>query len=271
METETYTIEEVIAALNSVGYVDEYVINYIVPRVAYESRVNGIPFTQDAKDPTSDSWGIYQANINTEMAAIYQVMKEEGVELPGITEAQRKQLETNVVPDLNNNQKIDPNEEERKFTKKQKVAVRDFLKNADLKTQTKIFKAMYDIKSKELKTDNVETVINGLYTLTDNKFKNSKKHPEANEFKEKMEKEIVIFNNRKIEIDNKLKRDAKLFREVERKSMEPEKEVKLIPGGRAPFPGTEIDVELNKSLTNIFAGMSNAKAESMKKNEMGPI
>ena len=146
MESETYSLEEVIAALNSVGYVDENVINYIVPIIAYESRVNGIPFTQDAKDPTSDSWGIYQTNINTEMSAIYKVLVDEGIELPGLTNEQKKQLETNIVPDKNNNGEIDPGEDKRKFTNAQKKVVREFLKNADLETQTKIFVNMYDIK-----------------------------------------------------------------------------------------------------------------------------
>ena len=136
MESQTYTIEDVIAALNDVGYVDENVINYIVPIIAYESRVNGIPFTQDAKDPTSDSWGIYQTNINTEMAAIYKVMTEEGIKLPGLTSEQKKQLTTNVVPDKNNNNKIDNDEDQRDFTNAQKKVVREFLKNADLTTQT---------------------------------------------------------------------------------------------------------------------------------------
>ena len=64
MESQTYTIEDVIVALNDIGYVDENVINYIVPIIAYESRVDGTPFTQDAKDPTSDSWGIYLSLIH---------------------------------------------------------------------------------------------------------------------------------------------------------------------------------------------------------------
>ena len=66
------------------------------------------------------------------MAAIYKVMTEEGIKLPGLTAEQKKQLTTNVVPDKNNNNKIDNDEDQRDFTNAQKKVVREFLKNADL-------------------------------------------------------------------------------------------------------------------------------------------
>ena len=269
MESQTYTIEDVIAALNDVGYVDENVINYIVPIIAYESRVNGIPFTQDAKDPTSDSWGIYQTNINTEMAAIYKVMTEEGIELPGLTSEQKKQLTTNVVPDKNNNNKIDNDEDQRGFTNAQKKVVREFLKNADLTTQTKIFKAMYDIKSKELKTNDVPKVMKGLYLNTTKKFY-IEKQAEAVEFKTKMDAEIKLYNKEQSKIMEQEKLNQEEIDKFKRMAASQNVKPTIDPTVRTPREmefadkyRTSVDPSLNTSLTNVYSTLSKAKKKAI--------
>jgi hypothetical protein len=272
MEAETYSLEEVIAALNSVGYVDENVINYMVPIIAYESRVNGIPFTQDAKDPTSDSWGIYQTNINTEMSAIYKVLVDEGIELPGLTDEQKKQLETNIVPDKNNNGEIDPGEDKRKFTNAQKKVVREFLKNADLETQTKIFVNMYDIKSSEVNSDKPEDVMEELYFNTTRKFYNDKQ-PEALEFKAKMDKEVKLYTKKKMEDDYIMEKEKLNQEEIDKfKRMAASQNVKptIDPTVRTPREmefadkyKTPLDPALNSSLINVYSTLSKAKKKAI--------
>tara|TARA_R100001460_G_scaffold56031_2_gene95463 strand:- start:1131 stop:1970 length:840 start_codon:yes stop_codon:yes gene_type:complete len=272
MEAQTYTIEDVIAALNDVGYVDENVINYIVPIIAYESRVNGMPFTQDAKDPTSDSWGIYQTNINTEMAAIYKVMVDEGVELPGLTKEQETQLTTNVVPDKNNNNKIDKGEDKRNFTNAQKKVVREFLKNADLETQTKIFKNMYDIKAGEIKSEKLEDVMKELYKNTTKKFYTDKQ-PEAVKFKAKMDKEVKLYTKRKMEDDYIMEKEKVNQEEIDKfKRMASNQNVKptIDPTVRTPREmefadkyRTPLDPALNSSLINVYSTLSKAKKKAI--------
>ena len=263
MEAQTYTIEDVIAALNDVGYVDENVINYIVPIIAYESRVNGMPFTQDAKDPTSDSWGIYQTNINTEMAAIYKVMVDEGVELPGMTDLQKKQLETNIV--------AQDEKDVRKFTAKQKKVVREFLKEADLPTQTKIFKEMYEIKSGEIKSDKTEDVMESLYFNTTRKFYTDKQ-PEAVKFKAKMDKEVKLYTKRKMEDDYIMEKEK-----VNQEEIDKFKRMAAAQSSGAPNPNvrtpremefadkyrTPLDPALNSSLINVYSTLSKAKKKAI--------
>lgn len=260
MEAETYTIEDVIAALNSIGYVDENVINYIVPIIAYESREGGIPFTQDAKDPTSDSWGIYQTNINTEMAAIYKVMEEEGVELPDISKLQKKQLTTNVVGEKE--------KDVRKFTNQQKKVVREFLKNADLTTQTKIFKQMYDIKSGEIKSENTEDVMEALYYNTTRKFYVDKQ-PEALEFKDIMDKEVKLYIKTKMEKDyinqeNTIQQDEinKFKRMAAKQNINPTKRTPSEMQFSDKYK-TPVDPELNSSLINVYTTLSKAKQKAI--------
>jgi len=272
MEAETYSLEEVIAALNSVGYVDENVINYIVPIISYESRVNGIPFTQDAKDPTSDSWGIYQTNINTEMSAIYKVLVDEGIELPGLTNEQKKQLETNIVPDKNNNGEIDPGEDKRKFTNAQKKVVREFLKNADLETQTKIFVNMYDIKSSEVNSDEPEDVMEELYFNTTRKFYTDKQ-PEALEFKAKMDREVKLYTKKKMEDDYIMEKEKLNQEEIDKfKRMAASQNVNptIDPTVRTPREmefadkyRTPLDPSLNSALINVYSTLSKAKKKAI--------
>lgn len=264
MEAQTYTIEDVIAALNDVGYVDENVINYIVPIIAYESRVNGMPFTQDAKDPTSDSWGIYQTNINTEMAAIYKVMVDEGVDLPGVTKLQKKQLETNIV--------AEDEKDVRKFTAKQKKVVREFLKEADLPTQTKIFKEMYEIKSGEIKSDKTEDVMESLYFNTIRKFYTDKQ-PEAVKFKAKMDKEVKLYTKKKMEDDYIMEKEKVNQEEIDKfKRMAANQNVKptIDPTVRTPREmefadkyRTPLDPALNSSLINVYSTLSKAKKKAI--------
>lgn len=257
MESQSYTIEDVIAALNDVGYVDENVINYIVPIIAYESRVNGVPFTQDAKDPTSDSWGIYQTNINTEMAAIYKVMVDESVDLPGMTDLQKKQLETNIVGE--------DEKDVRKFTVNQKKVVREFLKNADLTTQTKIFKEMYEIKSGEIKSEKTEDVMEALYFNTTRKFYTDKQ-AEAVKFKATIDKDVSnyfkdkeekMLNNEEIE---KFKRMA-ANQNVKPKTdpfARTKREMEFADKYKMPS-----DPELNSALTNVYSTLSEAKKRAI--------
>ena len=49
MEPDSYTTQEVIEALQSVGIAEE-IVEYLVPIAGYESRVDGVPFTRDALD-----------------------------------------------------------------------------------------------------------------------------------------------------------------------------------------------------------------------------
>jgi len=257
VESQSYTIEDVIAALNDVGYVDENVINYIVPIIAYESRVNGVPFTQDAKDPTSDSWGIYQTNINTEMAAIYKVMVDESVDLPGMTDLQKKQLETNIVGE--------DEKDVRKFTVNQKKVVREFLKNADLTTQTKIFKEMYEIKSGEIKSEKTEDVMEALYFNTTRKFYTDKQ-AEAVKFKATIDKDVSnyfkdkeekMLNNEEIE---KFKRMA-ANQNVKPKTdpfARTKREMEFADKYKMPS-----DPELNSALTNVYSTLSEAKKRAI--------
>lgn len=247
MESTTYTLEEVIEALNGVGYIDENVINYIVPIVAYESRVKGKPFTQDAKDPTSDSWGIYQTNINTEMSSIYKVMKESGVEIPGLTEEQKRQLETNTYPE--------GKKDVRKFNEKQKVVVREFLKNADLATQTKIFKDMYDVKAKQIKTNKLEDVMKELYLNTTKKFYIDNQD-EAIKFKDIMDREVKLYTKKKME-ENYAKNNEPTI-------VEPPVVKEPVVEEAVSISDRSVDMDLNNRLVNVYAAMSKAKANAMR-------
>jgi hypothetical protein len=145
MEQDSYSVQEVIEALQSVGVAEE-VIEYVVPIAAYESRVNGVPFTRDALDKESPSWGIFQANLNSMSPGIYKAMKELGVEVPGITEEQDKVLVTNNAQ---------PGQENLlNFTSKQKKFVANWFKNeANLKDNALVFKYMLEQKLKDAKTN----------------------------------------------------------------------------------------------------------------------
>ena len=158
MEETNYTVEEVIEALQSVGIAEE-VIEYIVPIAAYESRVNGVPFVRDALDKVSPSWGIFQANIDSMSPGIYKAMKELGVIIPEVSDAQDKILISNVAQ---------PGQESLlNFTDNQKVFVADwFAKKANLKDNALVFKYILEQKKKDLNTNDDEEAMDVMYVLS---------------------------------------------------------------------------------------------------------
>jgi hypothetical protein len=181
MEQDSYSVQEVIEALQSVGVAEE-VIEYVVPIAAYESRVNGVPFTRDALDKESPSWGIFQANLNSMSPGIYKAMKELGVEVPGITEEQDKVLVTNNAQ---------PGQENLlNFTSKQKKFVANWFKNeANLKDNALVFKYMLEQKLKDAKTNDFKKAMKELYVLTIAKFEDPN-NKDAQQLKQKIEKEV---------------------------------------------------------------------------------
>jgi hypothetical protein len=216
-----------------------------------------VPFTQDAKDPTSDSWGIYQTNINTEMAAIYKVMVDEGVDLPGMTDLQKKQLETNIVGE--------DEKDVRKFTVNQKKVVREFLKNANLTTQTKIFKEMYEIKSGEIKSEKTEDVMEALYFNTTRKFYTDKQ-AEAVKFKATIDKDVSNYFKDKEEKMLNNEEIEKFKRMAANQNVKPEtdpfartkREMEFADKYKMPS-----DPELNSALTNVYSTLSEAKKRAI--------
>lgn len=183
MDETNYTVLEVVEALQSVGLSEE-VVEYIVPILAYESRpVGGEPFTLTAKDPVSESWGIGQTNVNSMQPAIWMALQEVGVDIPGATELQLEQWESAKVIDA---------EDVRAFTDDQKEFVVNYLlEKADLQFSAYLVKHM--IHQKKIESSKISTdieAIDDLYKLTVAKFNLPKKHPEAAEFKQSIEKEM---------------------------------------------------------------------------------
>jgi len=169
MDEQAFSTEEVIAALENVG-ISQEVIEYVVPILGYESRVNGVPFVNTAVDTESPSYGIGQANVDSMSPAIYMAFKELGIELPGITPEQEKQLLSNIVPDKNNNGQIDPGEDLRPFTPEQREFVINwFLNNATLNDHAMIFKHMLHQKEIEGLENDFEA-IDELYINTVKKY-----------------------------------------------------------------------------------------------------
>jgi len=183
MEPDSYTTIEVIEALQSVGVAEE-VIEYVVPIAAYESRVDGIPFTRDAEDKYSPSFGIFQANVNSMAPGIYKAMKELGVVIPGISEDQDRVLSKNTAQ---------PGEENLlNFTKEQKDFVSNWFKSqANLQDNALVFKYMYEQKAKDKKTDDYEIVVDDLYPLTVSKFADES-NVDAQELKLEIEKQMSM-------------------------------------------------------------------------------
>ena len=181
MEETNYTVEEVIEALQSVGIAEE-VIEYVVPIAGYESRVGGVPFTRDALDKESPSWGIFQANLNSMAPAIYKAMKELGVELPGVTDEQDKVLLSNVAQ---------PGQESLlKFSSEQKKFAAEWFKTqANLKDNALVFKYMLEQKLKDINSDDYKEAMKELYVLTIDKF-NDPNNTDAQQLKQKIEKEV---------------------------------------------------------------------------------
>lgn len=161
MDEQAFTVEEVIAALENVG-ISQEVIEYVVPILGYESRVNGVPFVNTAVDTESPSYGIGQANVDSMSPAIYMAFKELGIELPGITPEQEKQLLSNKY--------LDTEEDLRPFTPEQREFVINwFLNDATLSDHAMIFKHM--LHQKEIEgIENDFEAIDELYVNTVKKY-----------------------------------------------------------------------------------------------------
>ena len=183
MEPDSYSTIEVIEALQSVGVAEE-VIEYLVPIAAYESRVDGVPFTRDALDKESPSWGIFQANLDSMAPGIYKAMKELGVEVPGVTEEQDNVLVTNNAQ---------PGQENLlNFTSEQKEFVANWFKTeANLKDNALVFKYMLEQKLKDANTDDFKVAMKELYVLTIEKF-NDPNNTDAQELKKMIENEMSM-------------------------------------------------------------------------------
>ena len=183
MEPDSYSTIEVIEALQSVGVAEE-VIEYLVPIAAYESRVDGVPFTRDALDKESPSWGIFQANLDSMAPGIYKAMKELGVEVPGVTEEQDNVLVTNNAQ---------PGQETLlDFTSEQKEFVANWFKTeANLKDNALVFKYMLEQKLKDANTDDFKVAMKELYVLTIDKF-NDPNNTDAQELKRMIENEMSM-------------------------------------------------------------------------------
>jgi hypothetical protein len=184
MDETNYTVAEVVEALQTVGLSEE-IVEYIVPILAYESRpIGGEPFTLSAKDPISESWGIGQTNVTSMQPAIWMALQEVGVDIPQSTKLQKKQWKSAKV--------VGDEKDVRAFTDAQKDFVVNYLlEKADLKFSAYLVKHMINqkkIESSKISTD-IEAV-NDLYKLTVAKFNQPKKHPEAAEFKQSIEKEM---------------------------------------------------------------------------------
>ena len=183
MEPDSYSTIEVIEALQSVGVAEE-VIEYLVPIAAYESRVDGVPFTRDALDKESPSWGIFQANLDSMAPGIYKAMKELGVEVPGVTEEQDNVLVTNNAQ---------PGQETLLyFTNEQKEFVANWFKtDANLKDNALVFKYMLEQKLKDANTDDFKVAMKELYVLTIDKF-DDPNNTDAQELKKMIENEMSM-------------------------------------------------------------------------------
>ena len=183
MEPDSYTTIEVIEALQSVGVAEE-IIEYVVPIAAYESRVDGVPFTRDALDKESPSWGIFQANLDSMAPGIYKAMKELGVEVPGVTEEQDNVLVTNNAQ---------PGQETLLyFTNEQKEFVANWFKtDANLKDNALVFKYMLEQKLKDANTDDFKVAMKELYVLTIDKF-DDPNNEDAQQLKQTIENEMSM-------------------------------------------------------------------------------
>lgn len=206
---ENYTAERVIEALTAVG-VPQEVIEVVVPIAAYESRVDGTPFVHEAADALSPSFGVFQINVDSEPAFYYQVMKDAGFNLEGLfTEEQIKQLETNVVGK--------DEKDVRKFSDEAEAKAKTFIAKSPLIEQAKLFKKVYDNKSKELGTDNIEEVLSSMYVLTVDKYKD-KENEDAQVLKAKIDKDVQDYYAK----EQETKDDMSLFKQADEDSMNTE-------------------------------------------------
>lgn len=182
--SDSYTSYEVIEALQNIG-ISQEIIEYIVPIAGYESRVDGIPFTRDALDKLSPSWGIFQANVDSMAPGIYKAMNELGVDIPGMSDEQKKVLLTNIAQ---KGQK-----ELMYFTEDQKEFVVEWFKNeADLDDNALVFKYMLEQKMKDKNTNDFKVAVDDMYPMTVSKF-NDLDNEDAQVLKTKITDEVTSF------------------------------------------------------------------------------
>ena len=174
------TTAEVIEALQQEGLADD-VIKMLVPILAYESRVDGVPYVLTAIDSESPSYGLGQANITSMESAYWMAFNELNIDLPGQTQQQADQWRRAGY---------DVNEEDvRDFTPEQKEFVINYMKTADLEFNAKLIKHM--LHQKELEQDlNPMDAIKDLYKLTIAKFNQPDRHPESVSFKSTIDAEV---------------------------------------------------------------------------------
>ena len=183
MEQESYSSYEVIVALQNAG-ISQEIVEYVVPILGYESRVDGTLFVNTAEDELSPSYGLAQANVSSMSPAIYMAFKELGVELPGLTDKQEEQLLTNKFID----------EDLRPFTEEQTSFVINWFQNtAKLNDHAVVLKYMIQQKMMEGAETEVEA-INELYPLTVSKF-NDTSNQDAQAVKSQISGEVSSFYN----------------------------------------------------------------------------
>tara|TARA_Y100000592_G_scaffold67680_1_gene105144 strand:+ start:897 stop:1856 length:960 start_codon:yes stop_codon:yes gene_type:complete len=183
MEQESYSSYEVIVALQNAG-ISQEIVEYVVPILGYESRVDGTLFVNTAEDELSPSYGLAQANVSSMSPAIYMAFKELGVELPGLTDEQEEQLLTNKYID----------EDLRPFTEEQTSFVINWFQNtAKLNDHAVVLKYMIQQKMMEGAKTEVEA-INELYPFTVSKF-NDTSNQDAQAVKSKISGEVSSFYN----------------------------------------------------------------------------
>ena len=183
MEQESYSSYEVIVALQNAG-ISQEIVEYVVPILGYESRVDGTLFVNTAEDELSPSYGLAQANVSSMSPAIYMAFKELGVELPGLTDEQEEQLLTNKYID----------EDLRPFTEEQTSFVINWFQNtAKLNDHAVVLKYMIQQKMMEGAETEVEA-INELYPLTVSKF-NDTSNQDAQAVKSRISGEVSSFYN----------------------------------------------------------------------------
>ena len=74
------TTKEVIIALQEEGFTED-MIKTLVPILAYESRVDGVPYVLTALDSESPSYGLGQANVDTMEPAYWMTFNEYNISL----------------------------------------------------------------------------------------------------------------------------------------------------------------------------------------------
>lgn len=179
------TTAEVIEALQQEGLADD-VIKMLVPILAYESRVDGVPYVLTAIDSESPSYGLGQANITSMESAYWMAFNELNIDLPGQTQQQADQWRRAGY---------DVNEEDvRDFTPEQKEFVINYMKTADLEFNAKLIKHM--LHQKELEQDlNPMDAVKDLYKLTIAKFNQPDRHPESAAFKNTIDAKVEEYYN----------------------------------------------------------------------------